>query len=133
MTGGTGAYAGSIYEALGGEDAVRRLVRRFYELMDTLPEAAACRAIHPASLEGSEQKLFEYLSGWLGGPPLFVDKYGPPMLRRRHFPTAIGPDERDGWLLCFEGALSDTVPDPALQGAVWVPVRKLALHMQNKE
>lgn len=133
MTGDTAAYAGTIYAALGGEQTIRRLVRRFYELMDTLPEAAACRAIHPASLEGSEQKLFEYLSGWLGGPPLFVDKHGPPMLRRRHFPAAIGQQERDGWLICFERALSDTVPDPALQGAVWVPVRKLALHMQNKE
>ena len=133
MTGEASAYAGTLYEAIGSEVGVRALTRRFYELMDQLSEARACRAIHPASLEGSEQKFFEFLSGWLGGPPLFVEKHGPPMLRRRHFPAAIGPDELGGWLLCFEGALSEVVSDEALRDAIRVPVRKLALHMQNKE
>lgn len=127
------AYAGTLYEAIGGAGGVRALTRRFYELMDGLLEARACRDIHPASLDGSEQKLFEYLSGWLGGPPLFTDKHGPPMLRRRHFPAAIGPDERDGWLLCFERALADTVADEAVRLQVWAPVQKLAMHMQNRE
>ena len=68
------------YEMIGGEAGVRALVTRFYELMDSLPEAAACRAIHPEDLSGSAEKLFEYLTGWLGGPPIFVDwrNLGPP-------------------------------------------------------
>jgi hypothetical protein len=95
----------SAYERIGGEDGVRRLTRRFYALMDTLPEAGACRAIHPIRLEGSEQKLFEYLTGWLGGPPLFVEKQGPPLLRARHLRVAIGAEERSasaapGWRPC---------------------------------
>ncbi len=121
-----------IYDQLGGEAGLRRLTRRMYELMDTLPEAAECRAIHPPSLAGSEQKLFEFLSGWLGGPPLFEDRHGPPMLRRRHFIAEIGPAERDGWLLCFERALEETVADAPLRGALREPVRRLAFHMQNK-
>jgi len=84
------------YARIGGEDGVRRLVHRFYELMDTLPEAAACRAIHPPSLAGSEEKLFLYLTGWLGGPPLFTDRYGHPMLRRRHLHAPIAGPEIEG-------------------------------------
>ena len=132
MEHGVSETAVSLYDAIGGEATVRRLVHRFYELMDTLPEAKACRAIHPPSLEGSEEKLFEYLTGWLGGPPLYTDKYGHPMLRRRHFKAPIGPEERDGWLLCFERALTECVENVALREAMRDPVRNLALHMQNK-
>jgi len=132
MTDTTGGETATLYEAIGGEETVRRLVRRFYELMDTLPEAKACRDVHPPSLAGSEQKLFDYLSGWLGGPPLYVTKHGHPMLRRRHFAAPIGPAEHDGWMLCFETALAETVESPALREAMLVPVRRLAAHMQNK-
>jgi hemoglobin len=132
MTDTNGGETTTLYEAIGGEETVRRLVRRFYELMDTLPEAKACRDVHPPSLAGSEQKLFDYLSGWLGGPPLYVTKHGHPMLRRRHFAAAIGREEHDGWMLCFETALAETVDNPALREAILVPVRRLAAHMQNQ-
>lgn len=89
------------YERMAGEAGIRRFTNRFYELMDTLPEAAACRAVHPPNLANAEQLLFEYLSGWLGGPPLYVERHGPPMLRRRHLRAAIGAEEIRGWLLCF--------------------------------
>lgn len=127
-----GTETTTLYAAIGGEAAVRRLVKRCYELMDTLPEAKACRDIHPPSLAGSEEKLFEYLTGWLGGPQLYVEKRGHPMLRRRHFVAPIGPEERDGWLLCFERALDETIDNPALREAIREPVRRLAHHMQNK-
>lgn len=123
----------SLYEAIGGEATVRRLVRRFYELMDTLPEAKACRDVHPPSLAGSEEKLFEYFTGWLGGPQLYVAKRGHPMLRRRHFVAPIGPEETKGWLICFETAMAETIEDERLREAVLRPVRQLAVHMQNKE
>lgn len=120
------------YQRIGGEDGVRRLVRRFYELMDTLPEAAACRAIHPASLAGSEEKLFMYLTGWLGGPPLFTDRFGHPMLRRRHLHAPIAGPEIDGWLLCFRRAWAETVEDAELTHVVLPQVENLAQHMRNK-
>jgi hemoglobin len=121
----------TLYSAVGGEQVIRRIVRRFYALMDELPEAKACRDVHPPSLEGSEQKLFEYLSGWLGGPQLYVAKYGHPMLRRRHFIAPIGAREREGWLLCFETALVECVEEEALRNAILQPIRRLAAHMQN--
>lgn len=123
----------TLYALIGGEPVVRRLVDRFYQLMDTLPEAKACRDIHPQSLDGSAEKLFEYLTGWLGGPQLYVQKRGHPMLRRRHFVATIGAEERNGWLLCFDGALDDTIPDARLREAIREPIRRLAMHMQNAQ
>jgi hemoglobin len=122
----------SAYERIGGEDGVRRLTRRFYALMDELPEAAACRAIHPESLAGSEEKLFEYLTGWLGGPPIFVEKHGPPMLRARHLRVPIGEEEIAGWLVCFRRAWSETVVDEDLTALVMPRVEGLAVHMRNR-
>lgn len=122
----------TLYEALGGEATIRRLVHRFYELMDTLPEAKAARAIHPASLAKSEEKLFEYLTGWLGGPPLYVTKYGHPRLRARHLHAPIGEPEIVAWLLCFETALAEVVPDEQVREAMLPQVRQLAVHMGNR-
>jgi hemoglobin len=122
----------TLYDALGGADGLRRLTRRMYDLMDTLPAARAARAIHPPDLAASELKLFEFLSGWTGGPPLFVDKHGPPMLRRRHFVASIGAEEVAAWLLCFETAMDETVADPHLKDALREPIRRLAHHMQNQ-
>ena len=121
------------YARLGGEEGLRRLTRRFYALMDELPEAAACRAIHPPTLEGSEQKFFEYLSFWLGGPPLFLERRGAPMLRARHLHAPIAGDEIAGWLLCFRQAWAEQVMDAALTAAVMPRVEALALHMRNRE
>lgn len=123
----------TLYEAIGGDSTIRKLTRRFYELMDTLPEARACRDVHPPSLAGSEQKLYEYLTGYLGGPQLYIEKYGHPRLRARHFPAAIGPEERDGWILCFRQALADTVEHPKLREIIWDPIERLAHHMQNRD
>ncbi|WP_026618061.1 globin [Ensifer aridi] len=123
----------TLYEAIGGDATVRALTRRFYELMDSLPEAARCRAIHPPDLSGSEEKLYEYLTGWLGGPPIYVEKRGHPMLRRRHFIAEIGPAERDEWLLCFTRALEETVSHQKLREIILEPITRLAFHMQNKE
>jgi len=120
------------YDRIGGAAGVRRLVDRFYALMDTLPEAAACRAIHPASLEGSAQKLFEYLSYWFGGPPLFIERHGAPMLRRRHLPALIGTEEAAGWLLCFHAAWAETVDEATLGAEILPRVDALATHMRNR-
>jgi len=122
----------SLYERLGGEDGVRRFTRRFYAVMDEAPEAAACRAVHPDSLVDSEQKFFEFLSGWLGGPQLFVERRGAPMLRARHLSTPIGEDEKSGWVFCFRRALAETVADADLRAAILPQIEMLAQHMRNR-
>ena len=119
------------YEALGGADAVRRLVDRFYDLMDELPETHDLRQLHPADLTGSRQSLFEFLSGWFGGPPLYIEKKGHPRLRMRHMPFAIGPAERDQWMLCMRTALDEQVSDEALHHGVLNAFVQMADHMVN--
>ena len=123
----------TLYQAIGGDETVRVLSRRFYALMDTLTEATHVRAVHPPTLEGSEEKFYEYLTGYLGGPPLYTDKRGHPRLRSRHFVAEIGPVERDEWLLCFRRALDETVASAKLRDIIWPPIERLAHPMQNKE
>ncbi len=121
------------YELLGGETGVRTLVDRFYDLMDTLPEAAGIRALHAADLSGARDKLFKFLSGWLGGPPLYVQEYGHPKLRARHLPFPIGAAERDAWMLCMGRALDESplegVARDQLKGAFF----RTADHMRNRD
>ena len=97
----------TIYEKIGGDATVSKLVARFYELMDSVPQFAELRAMHPESLEGAREKLYMFLSGWLGGPDLFVEKFGHPMLRARHMPFAIGTMERDQWVACMVLAMEE--------------------------
>jgi hemoglobin len=120
------------YEALGGEAGLHQLVQRFYHLMDTLPEAWEIRRLHPEDLAGSADKLFMYLSGYLGGPNLFIQKFGHPRLRARHLPFGIGAVERDQWLLCMRQALEEQAVDPALGDALFKALSDLADHMRNR-
>lgn len=120
------------YELLGGEAAVRALVRRFYELMDTLPEAWNVRRLHPTDLAGSEDKLFMFLSGWLGGPQLYVERHGHPRLRARHLPFPIDSQARDQWLLCMRQAMDEQIADPALRAGLERALSDLANHMRNR-
>ncbi len=122
----------SHYERIGGETKVRELVQRFYHLMDELPEAHGVRKMHGADLKSSEEKLFMFLSGWLGGPQLFVEKFGHPILRQRHMPFAIGKAERDQWLLCMGQALEDVVEDEQLRNEIKVAFIKVADFMRNQ-
>lgn len=122
----------SFYEKIGGEDGVRELVEHFYDHMDSLPESRTIRDLHAKSLKASREKLFLFLSGWLGGPDLYVQKYGHPMLRRRHLPFAIDTAARDQWLLCMKLAMQDmSLPGPVvaqLERAFY----QTADHMRNQ-
>lgn len=129
----THADGSSFYDRLGGDAFVSRFVDRFYALMDTLPEARATRAAHGPSLAEARQKLYEYLTGWLGGPPLFVERHGPVLLRRRHLPFAIGPMEVAGWLACFHSAWGELVDDAEISAKVVPQVEMMARHMQNRD
>lgn len=120
------------YQLVGGESAVRELVERFYGYMDVMPEAHDIRAMHPADLAGSKDKLFKFLSGWLGGPDLFQEEFGHPRLRMRHFPFSIGTKERDQWLLCMNKALDDMPLDPALRESLARAFAQTATHMINR-
>ncbi|MDD3518225.1 MAG: group II truncated hemoglobin [Chromatiales bacterium] len=122
----------SPYERIGGEAAVRRLVDRFYELMDTLPEAWEIRRMHAADLSGANGKLYKFLTGWLGGPPLYERENGHPMLRRRHLPFPIGTREAEQWMLCMRQALDEIVEDRMLREHLKMAFHGIAMHMRNQ-
>ena len=102
------------FERLGGEPGVRALVDCFYDLMDLEPPFAELRALHPQDLQGSRDKLFWFLCGWLGGPNLYVERFGHPRLRARHLPYTIGIAERDQWLACMGLAMQELDVEPGL-------------------
>lgn len=103
------------FDRIGGEPVVRRLVDRFYDLMDLEPGYAALRATHGNTLDSARQKLFWFLCGWLGGPSHYEDRFGHPRLRMRHMPFSIGIRERDQWVACMNQAMSETGVDEALR------------------
>ena len=102
------------YEWIGGDAKVRALVDRFYDLMDLEPAYAELRAVHPSTLDGSRDKLYWFLSGWLGGPNHYIERFGHPRLRARHLPFRIGIRERDQWMACMLQAMQECAVDPAL-------------------
>lgn len=133
MKESTADHTPSAYERLGGEEPLRQLVRRFYENMDELPSVRETRDMHPADLGESEQKLFMFLSGWLGGPQRYMETYGHPRLRMRHAPFAIGKKEADQWMLCMRHALDQTVDDPALREELYHSLYQVADFMRNRD
>jgi hemoglobin len=73
--------------------------------MDSDPRAKGIRAMHQANLTSAREKLYMFLTGWTGGPQLYIERYGHPMLRRRHLPFSIGESERDQWMYCMIKAM----------------------------
>ena len=95
----------SLYDLLGGEpeatNQIRAIVEAFYDVMDSDEKAKTILLMHPEDLTSSREKLFMFLTGWTGGPQLYIERYGHPFLRRRHLPFKIGEEERDQWIYCM--------------------------------
>jgi hemoglobin len=103
------------FEIIGGEDKVKALVERFYDLMDLEPAYADLRRAHGTDLARARQNLFWFLCGWLGGPPHYESRFGHPRLRARHLPFVIGTKERDQWLACMDQAMGEVGVDESLR------------------
>lgn len=119
------------FEQIGGAAAVDRLVEAFYRRVDSLPQAAGIRAMHAPDLAATRAVLKRYLCEWLGGPREYSRERGAPRLRRAHAALAIGPAERDAWLLCMRGALAEVVPDAALREQLDKAFFKIAETIRN--
>jgi hemoglobin len=120
------------YQRLGGEDLIRRLVDRFYDLMDEDPDYYGIRKMHARDLAEARNKLFMFLSGWTGGPQLYMEKFGHPRLRQRHMPFTIGESERDQWMNCMQRAMDDVGVDEKLRQELTAAFWKTADFMRNK-
>ena len=130
-----GSNKSTFYELLGGENGgtekLRQLVETFYDVMDTNPKAAPIRALHPADLTASREKLFMFLTGWTGGPQLYIARYGHPRLRQRHMPFSIGENERDQWMFCMISAMQTIKLDEKLMQKLAEQLYGVADFMRN--
>jgi len=130
--GEVGASQKTLFEELGGAEKIRDLVEKFYDIMGSDPRAAGIRAMHQTDLTEAREKLFMFLTGWSGGPSLYIERYGHPMLRKRHLPFPIGESERDQWMFCMVRAMHDIgMEEPMvvrLAQALW----SVADFMRNK-
>lgn len=123
----------TVFDRLGGERVVRALVDRFYDLMTLEPDYAALRALHPLELDGSRDKLFWFLCGWMGGPSHYIERFGHPRLRARHLPYAIGIRERDQWMACMGQALREAGIASDLQDRLLEAFYGTADWMRNRQ
>jgi len=121
------------YIRIGGEPVVRQLTKTFYQIMSETPQTQLIRDMHPEDIAISEEKLYLFLTGWLGGPQLYTDKYGHPRLRRRHMPFSIGLEERDQWLYCMAQALATLNLDSLFAEQLMGSFAQTANFMRNRE
>jgi hemoglobin len=120
------------YELLGKEEGIRRLVDRFYEHMDTQPDAAVIRAMHAKDLTQSRHRLWMFLVGRFGGPQLYLEERGHPRLRGRHMPFAVDQAAADAWMLCMNLALEEQVEEGPARTELSAFFSMVANHMRNK-
>ena len=126
----------TFFELLGGEDKgtenIRQLVEAFYDIMDTDPKAQGIRIMHQADLTSAREKLFMFLTGWTGGPQLYIERYGHPMLRKRHLPFPIDESARDQWMYCIIKAMHQLGYDESLMKKLATQLYGVADFMRNQ-
>jgi hemoglobin len=131
-----GSNKQTFFQLLGGNDdgitRIRALVERFYDVMDSDPKAAGIRAMHAQDLTSAREKLFMFLTGWTGGPQLYIERYGHPMLRARHLPFAIGESERDQWIYCMIRAMHELKIEEPLMTKLAEQLYGVADFMRNQ-
>ncbi len=132
MNTNTNFQTDELYFRIGGEQPLRLFVTRLYQYMDELAEVKPVRDMHAMSLNEAGERLFNFMSGWLGGPKLYHQFYGEPRLRRRHMHIAIGDAERDQWLLCAKKALDDMDWPETVSSELMYRLQEMADHLRNQ-
>ena len=126
----------SLFDLLGSEpdatNQIRAIVEAFYDVMNTDEKAKTIRQMHPEDLTSSREKLFMFLTGWTGGPQLYIERYGHPFLRRRHLPFKIGEEERDQWIYCMTKGMLNLKMDETKIKALSNALYPIADFMRNQ-
>jgi len=127
-------FEDATYQAVGGHEDLVKLVDAFYHAMDTLPEAAKIRSMHPSSLILAADKLVHFLSGWMGGPRIYGEKYGSINIPQAHQHILIDEADRDAWLLCMKHALEECAYPESLHdylmAQLFVPAERIRIVSQ---
>jgi len=123
----------SLYLRLGGEAVLREFVDKLYDFMDYFPPVTELRSMHPDDLSNARDRLFMFLSGMLGGPPLYTEKFGHPFLRQKHMHFKIGDAERDQWMLCAQNASNQLNIDNQVRDEMIMVIGRMADHLRNTD
>lgn len=123
----------TLYQRLGGNPALEAIASRLYWWMEQLPEAAHVHSLHKMEMDEVRTRLVAFLSRFFDGPDQYRERYGEPLMRRRHMPIPIGPAERDAWMLCMHKSLQDNIADDALRAEVEAKIAAFAEHMRNRD
>ncbi len=122
----------TLYHAIGGAEKVQALSQRFYDLMAQEPQWAALHALHRKDHQTNVELFYWFLSGWLGGPALYMKHTGHPRLRARHLHLPIDEHQITLWLGCFEKACAQCIANPFHRQQLIQAIRPLAQHMHNQ-
>ncbi|WP_286241216.1 group II truncated hemoglobin [Neptuniibacter halophilus] len=121
----------SPYQALK-ESGIRDLVREFYRIMDSSPNYAELRAMHSSDLSGISENLGDYLVGWMGGPQIYLEKYGSVCMTGPHKSFSIGSKERDAWVSCMYEAMESLDLCDDVKMMLKDPIYRLADAVKNR-
>lgn len=119
---------GTFYEAMGGAETIRRIIEAFYPKVQAHPLLGP---LFPEDIRPVMEKQYMFLSQFFGGPPLYSERYGHPMMRARHLPFPITKERAEAWLGCMKQALEETGMEPSLRDAVLERLRGPAYHFVN--
>ena len=125
--------ATSLYSRLGGDLVLREFVTHLYNFMDSLEEVEHVRNMHSGDLSFAADRLYMFLSGMLGGPPLYMESFGQPRLRRKHMKFEIGDEERNQWMLCARLAADRLELSRSLKDELLAELAAMADHLRNKD
>ena len=132
-----GSNKSTFFDLLGGEatgtENIRNLVETFYDIMDRDAKVVTLRAMHQPDLTEAREKLFMFLTGWIGGPQLYIERYGHPMLRARHMPFPIDESARDQWMYCMIKAMHQLHFEDDLMKKLANQLYGVADFMRNRE
>ncbi|PYI50822.1 globin [Paenibacillus flagellatus] len=118
----------SLYESIGGAETVRRLVEAFYPNVQADPDIGP---LFPEDITPVMEKQYLFLTQFFGGPPLYSEQYGHPMMRARHLPFPITPERADAWLRCMKRALEEIGLSPEWRDIVLERLKAPAYHFVN--
>ncbi len=117
-----------MYDMLGGAKTIRAIVEAFYPIVQQNPVIGP---LFPDDIRPVMEKQYLFLTQFFGGPPLYSDQYGHPMMRARHMPFRITPDSAAAWLACMERALTEVGIDEQLKQTVLMRLSGPANHFVN--
>lgn len=119
-----------LYEYMGGAPTIRSIVEHFYPKVQAHPLLAP---IFPEDIKPVMEKQYQFLTQFFGGPALYTEQYGNPMMRARHLPFPITKERADAWLDCMRRALEEVIPSPELQAVILERLKGPAYFFVNTE